>query len=199
MLWEMCGGNRLSLTENMRSDARLFQAYTSLGDDLQAALQRARAMFPVTDRPARYTLTISHKTRMKINRLRNMEEADRTKQRCAFFAQRRPASRGGNQPQDMILWKGLQLIGAGGRCLKGLFYEVEEVTEEVVRLTAGLVLTHEQAVQSLRLCYALTYASCQGLTLPGLVRLDTKSDHFTLKHLYVGLSRATGADLVELC
>ena len=84
---------------------------------------------------------------------------------------------------------------------------MEEVTEEMVRLTAaasslgcasGLVLTHEQAVQSLRLCYALTYASCQGLTLPGVVRLDTKSDHFTLKHLYVGLSRATAADLVEV-
>ena len=46
--------------------------------------------------------------------------------------------------------------------------------------------------------YALTYASCQGLTLPGVVRLDTRSNHFTLKHLYVGLSRATGADLVEI-
>jgi hypothetical protein len=198
MLFEMCGGNRLTLTENMRSDARLFQAYTSLGDDLQAALQRARAMFPVTDRPARYTLTISHKTRMKINKLRNMEGAARTRQRCAFFEQLQPTSRGGNQPQDMILWQGLQLIGAGQRCLKGMFYEVEEVDDEMVKLTSGLMLTHEQAVQSLRLCYAITYASCQGLTLPGVVRLDTRSDHFTLKHLYVGLSRATAADLVEV-
>ena len=82
--------------------------------------------------------------------------------------------------------------------MKGLFYEVQEVTEEMVRLTSGLLLTHEQAVQSLRLGYALTYASCQGLTLPGVVRLDTKSSHFTLKHLYVGLSRATSADLVEV-
>ena len=82
--------------------------------------------------------------------------------------------------------------------MKGLFYEVEEVTEDAVRLTNGQVLTYEQAVQSLRLCYALTYASCQGLTLPGVVRLDTKSEHFTLKHLYVGLSRATAADLVEV-
>ena len=103
----------------------------------------------------------------------------------------------------MILWKGLQLTGAGHRCLKGLFYEVEEVRddlkEKTVQLTSGLVLTHEQAVQSLRLCYALTYASCQGLTLPGVVRLDTQSSHFTMKHLYVGLSRATAADLVEVC
>ena len=67
-----------------------------------------------------------------------------------------------------------------------------------MRLTNGLVLTHEQAVQSLRLTYAMTYASCQGLTLPGLVRLDTQSEHITIKHLYVGLSQATSADLVEV-
>ena len=118
-------------------------------------------------------------------------------------------TRAGNQPQDMILWKGLQLIGAGHRCLKGLFYEVAEIRSDVakeaaensggiVKLTSGLVLTFDQAVLSLRLCYALTYASCQGLTLPGVVRLDTRSDHFTLKHLYVGLSRATSASLVEV-
>ena len=149
----------------------------------------------MTKWPARYTLTISHKSRMKINRLRNMQEA---KSWDSVFLKAPQETRGGNQPQDMILWKGLQLIGAGHRCLKGLFYEVEEVNENNLQLTSGLVLTHEQAVQSLRLCYALTYASCQGLTLPGVVRLDTKSDHFTLKHLYVGLSRATGADLVEV-
>jgi hypothetical protein len=195
MLFEMCGGNRLTLTENMRSDAKLFEAYTTLGNDLQEALQKARALFPVTDRPARYTLTISHKNRMRINRLRNMEDAASWE---SVFLKAPKETRGGNQPQDMILWKGLQLIGAGHRCLKGLFYEVEEVNEKIVQLTSGLVLTHEQAVQSLRLCYALTYASCQGLTLPGVVRLDTESDHFTLKHLYVGLSRATAADLVEV-
>jgi Cdc6-like AAA superfamily ATPase len=195
MLWEMCGGHRLILTENMRSDARLFEAYTNLGDNLQDALVKARALFPKTSRPARYTLTISHKNRMKINRIRNAQDA---KSWNSVFLKAPKETRGGNQPQDMILWKGLQLIGAGHRCLKGLFYEVEEVNEEMVTLTNGLVLTHKQAVQSLRLCYALTYASCQGLTLPGVVRLDTQSSHFTLKHLYVGLSRGTAADLAEV-
>ena len=183
------------LTENMRSDARLFEAYTDLGSNLQEALERTRALFPASQRPARYTLTISHRNRMRINRLRNMQDA---KDWDSIFLKAPKGTRGGNLPQDMILWKGLQLIGAGHRCLKGLFYEVEEVTEEMVRLTSGLVLTHEQAILSLRLCYALTYASCQGLTLPGVVRLDTRSNHFTLKHLYVGLSRGTAADLVEV-
>ena len=194
MLFEMCGGHRLTLTENMRSDARLFEAYTNLGANLEEALAKTRALFPVSKRPARYTLTISHKERMRVNRIRNLQDAQE-----GILLKAPKETRGGNQPQDMLLWKGLQLIGAGHRCLKGLFYEVEDVGEETVTLTGGLVLTHEQAISSLRLCYALTYASCQGLTLPGVVRLDTQSPHFTLKHLYVGLSRATGADLVEVC
>ena len=107
-------------------------------------------------------------------------------------------TRAGNQPQAMKIWPGLQLIGAGGRCLKGMFYTVVACDEAKVELNTGLVLTHQQAFESLRLSYALTYASCQGLTLPGVVRLDTQSPHFTLKHLYVGVSRATAADLVEV-
>ena len=98
----------------------------------------------------------------------------------------------------MKLWPGLQLIGAGGRCLKGMFYTVAACDEEKVELNTGVSLTHQQAFESLRLSYALTYASCQGLTLPGVVRLDTQSSHFTMKHLYVGLSRATAADLAEV-
>ena len=132
MLFEMCGGNRLTLTENMRSDAKLFEAYTTLGDDLQEALQKARALFPVTDRPARYTLTISHKNRVRIKRVRNVEDAASWE---SVFLKAPKETRGGNQPQDMILEKGLQLIGAGHRCLKGLFYEVEELYEKIVQIT----------------------------------------------------------------
>jgi hypothetical protein len=53
-------------------------------------------------------------------------------------------------------------------------------------------------VRSLRLPYALTYASCQALTLKGVVRLETESSNMTLRHLYVGISRATAASLVEV-
>jgi hypothetical protein len=212
MLHEMCGGNMLVLTENMRSDAKLFGFYTTLGSNLEEALVRARRMFPVTDRPAAYTLTMSQRNRMKINKLRNQQEAltgfrwdDASKawENTVFI--RYPKStlqerrnKAGNQPQDFILWPGLQLIGAGQRCLEGMFYEVAAVDETFVELTSGLKLTHEQALKSLRLSYALTYASCQGLTLKGLLRLDTQSPNFTLKHLYVGISRATAADLVEV-
>ena len=110
-----------------------------------------------------------------------------------------PGRPGGTRHRPcLLLWPGIQLIGAGHLCKKGLFYEVAEVSGDFVNLTCGLRLTHEQTVRSLRLAYALTYASCQGLTLPGVVRLETDSPNFTMKHLYVGISRATSAELIEV-
>mgnify|MGYP002809688238 CR=1 FL=1 len=44
----------------------------------------------------------------------------------------------------------------------------------------------------------MTYASCQGRTLAGRLRLEVDSVHMTTRHLYVGISRATAADLVEV-
>ena len=203
MLWDMCQGNKLVLTENKRSDAKLFDFYTNLGDDLQSALRRAKQLFPRTKREAAYTLTMSHSRRVAVNKLRNRQEymqkfAKGQGPPQAVLVKAPPPTRSGNQPQDMWLWPGLQLIGAGGLCKKGLFYEVAEVDGNIVHLTCGLRLTHEQAARSLRLSYGLTFASCQGLTLRGVVRLETDSPNFTLKHLYVGVSRATAADLVEI-
>ena len=116
-----------------------------------------------------------------------------------FLAKAATAAVGrGNVPQSMWVWPGLQLIGAGSRALKGLFYEVAEVTADTLKLTSGLSLTHEQALRSLRLTYALVYASVQGLTLRGVLRLETSSPNYTMKHLYVGISRGTAAELVEV-
>jgi len=203
MLHEMCGGNRLTLTENKRSDAKLFNFYTNLGD-LGVALARAREIFPRTDRPAAYTLTMSHARRVFVNRLRNRQDYlekfsyGTSPEDVVFLKAPAQTSRAGNLPQDMFVWKGLQLIGAGGHAKKGLFYEVAEVNDKTVNFACGLQLTHEQAAKSLRLAYALTYASCQGLTLRGTVRLETDSPNFTMKHLYVGISRATAGDLAEV-
>ena len=98
----------------------------------------------------------------------------------------------------MWLWRGQQLVGAGGKCLKGLWYNVESLDDDYIELVGGLKLSHQDAVRSLRLPYALTYASCQALTLKGVVRLETESTNMTLRHLYVGISRATAAELVEV-
>ena len=50
----------------------------------------------------------------------------------------------------------------------------------------------------LRLSHALTYAACQGLSLPGVRLLQTDSPHFGWKHLYVGSSRCTSSRLLEV-
>ena len=42
-----------------------------------------------------------------------------------------------------------------------------------------LTKTHAKLLRHTRLCHAITYASCQGLTLRGRVHLrDTSSPHF---------------------
>ena len=161
--------------------------------DLQESLIEARDLFPTTTRQADYTLTMSHRRRVQINRKTNMF----LKPLGSIFIRAPIASRAGNNPQSMWLWSGQQLVGAGGKCLKGLWYNVEKLTEDTVELVGGLKLSHQDAVRSLRLPYALTYASCQALTLKGVVRLETESSNMTLRHLYVGISRATAASLVE--
>ena len=84
--------------------------------------------------------------------------------------------------------------------MKGVFYEIEECDNDVVKLKSGEELTHDECAKCLRLSYAITFSSCQGLTLPGIVRLDdTASKHFSIKHLYVGASRCTSSKLLEIC
>jgi hypothetical protein len=216
MLLEMCGANRFTLTENKRSDAKLFDFYTGLrcgkpdARDLQEALAEARVLFPsvgnlgpmdddtkancVQVGSTNYTLTMSHKRRVFVNRAQNQ----RLKPSEAIFIRAPAATRAGNQPQSMWVWPGLQLIGAGGKCLKGLFYTVETIMDDVLFLNTGQKLTRTECLKSLRLAYALTYASCQGLTLKGRVTLETESPNMTLRHLYVGISRATAANLVQV-
>ena len=66
-------------------------------------------------------------------------------------------------------------------------------------LSNGAKLTAEQVCKCTRLAHCLCYSSVQGLTLPGVVRLsDIGSPMFNLRHLYVGVSRATAASLVEV-
>ncbi|CAE8607610.1 unnamed protein product, partial [Polarella glacialis] len=186
MLLDMCNGNRLTLTENKRSDQKLFGFYTGLrcgtpdARDLRESVEEARRLFPATDLQANFTLTMSHKRRVQVNRFQNQLQ----KPESAIFIRAPAPTRAGNQPQSMWLWDGLQLIGAGGRCLKGLFFTVQSVTEDSV-LLEGQTLTHQEAVRSLRLSYGLTFASCQGLTLPGRVGLETESPNMTLRHLYL--------------
>ena len=60
-----------------------------------------------------------------------------------------------------------------------------------------VILPREKFFQQLRLPYARTYASVQGLTISGLIALhDVDHPHMCHRKLYVGLSRATGRQFV---
>ena len=154
---DLAGGWRHELTENKRSNARIFDLVRSLRVDepdkmpLQEALQTAQRLFPRKPGVPDTTLTISHAQRMAIN-------ADANRRLAPAIAQlvepeEDPDTAEQNKSQPMRVWPGLKLIGAGGAIKKGTFVTVAA-------------------------------ASSQGLTLQGRVHLDTRSKHFTLRHLY---------------
>ena len=140
-------------------------------------------------------LVISHAHRMAINDRENRRLAP---EGAVLLEHRAQGPAGTNQPQTMRLWPGLRLVGAGGRVPKGCFVTVREAGERIV-LDDGQSFTPAELLRSTRLCHAITYASCQGLTLRGRVWLcDTLNPHFSVKHLYVGASRCTGAELLSV-
>ena len=63
-----------------------------------------------------------------------------------------------------------------------------------------LKLSHAEASKNLRLTFALCYATVQGRTLRDkhIVLLDTRRHFFTMRHLIVGLSRATAGRFVHV-
>ena len=72
--------------------------------------------------------------------------------------------------------------------------------EEAIASTASALeeefdLKHGEFVRNMRLSFACTYASAQGLTIHDLLALhDTGHCHFKPRMLYVGVSRSTGSD-----
>jgi hypothetical protein len=103
-----------------------------------------------------------------------------------------------NLVQVMWLCPDLRLMGSGHKVQTGIFTTVKACDAEKVVLDNDLTLTHSQVCQSLCLSYAITYASCQGLTLKGRVRLETQSGFLTTRHIFVGFSRRARCDVVEV-
>ena len=67
-------------------------------------------------------------------------------------------------------------------------------------LDDGQSFSGAELLRYTQLCHAIAYASLLGLTLRGRVWLcDADNPHFSVKHLYVGASRATSAELVSVC
>ncbi|CAE7216787.1 unnamed protein product [Symbiodinium natans] len=163
LLHDLAGGFYHELTENHRSDGAIFGFLQYLRVDeaeeppLHEALQLARERFPRRGQPDT-CLVISHANRMRLNEQHNRRMAPEGAVTLRYE----------NSPQTMRVWPGLRLVGAGGKVAKGCFVTVSEASPESVKLETGERFTHAELLRHTRLCHAITYASCQGLTLPAL-------------------------------
>ena len=207
LLHTLAGGNRVTLVECRRSDKELFDFYASLVEGgvrnitpLHSVLAEARATFNYPGF-CRNNLVISHRKRIQLNRQINEQHAPP----CAVRIVIGGRVLRGNSAQTMLIWPGIELLGAVPTERKGIrngcLYTVAEIGEETVSLQElpGVTLTFEQVKLWLRLSYAQTYASVQGSEFTAQLRLhDTTHHFFTLRHLFVGLSRARAAQDVSV-
>jgi len=203
LLHRMCGENMVQLRECRRADKVLFDFHGSLiagGGRFELsvarAVQEAKAAFDFTG-PVRWNLVISHAKRVQINRKRNLFYSrwkDVVKLNIAG-----PALRG-NAAQSMILWQGLQLLGSGGAVRNQVLYTIMRIEGEQLWLEElEKPLAFAQVKSCLRLSFAQTHASVQGTEYDEPLRLHGCSNrHFSLKHLFVGLSRSKSGALVSL-
>ena len=164
--------------------------------DFLSCLNEARARFPQKPGFPDISLVISHKLRKRINQSQN--KATKPIDACYIESNDGP----------MYLHKGLRLQGhlqekARGVC-NAAFYTILELHDKTIKVICEasqqeieLPITFVQ--KHMRLGYAITQASCQSLSCKGRVRIYN-SDHmfFTKNHLYVTVSRATAASLVEV-
>ena len=215
---DLAGGHRHELTENMRSDPGIFNfvKWLRVGEEACPTLEQAKArlkeLFPSKPGWPDTTLVISHSKRMAVNAAANRALAPEGSKLLELETHVIHIDLGcyesvptancqtatpQNSPQSMRVWPGLRLIGAGGKIPKGVFAAVAEVEPDGVRLDNGMRLKNQELLRATRPSHAVTYASCQGLTLHNRVRLDLESCHLTLRHLYVGASRATSSELLE--
>ena len=87
-------------------------------------------------------------------------------------------------------------MGAGGKVAKGTFVRVAEADAERVTLDGGQQFAHPELLTALPRHHL---RELPGLTLRGRVwLLDAGTQHFNLRHLYVGASRATSSDLLSV-
>ena len=200
LLHDLAGGWCHELSERWRFDEGVFSFLQWLRVDeaeqvpLREAVQMARQRFPRRGEPE-VCLLISHAKRLQINERENRRRAPEDALLVQYAG---PETAGTNAPQTMRVWPGLRLVGAGGKVQKGVFVTVSEVGERV-SLESGQSFEPRELLKHTRLCSAITYASVQGLTLRGRVWLcDVDSPHFTMKHLYMGCSRATSSELLSV-
>ena len=207
MFHRLSDGNRLTLTKCRRSDSFLFDFYSSLISGgvrfhmpLSEVLEEARSLFHF-EGYARHNLCISHVKRRKLNREINLA----LRPEGAILIRAKPEKGQTNTAQNMFIWPGLELIGATTAVRRGIrnncMYEVISLEEDgvTVRGDSDIKLAYDQVASWLRLSDARTYASVQGTEFSESLRLhDCTNKHFTMKHLFVALSRAKDKNKIDI-
>jgi energy-coupling factor transporter ATP-binding protein EcfA2 len=249
----LCEGTHVHFTQYRRGDesARpLFDFYCSLYQRLKLQNQRAMLDASLEEAKERFkacpvipdvTLCASHYKRRLLNHAVNMTLA-RQEDKTLFIPCTKTKALGVTMvPQDMTIWKGLELLGCihqsnSKTVINGVLYVVQDWDERFVYLNVheryqtqpdddsdeepepedqdddavedpaegdvptDLKLSHENVSKWLRLTHVRCYGSIQGCTMEKqhILLMDTHSRHFTLRHLIVGVSRATHQDFVHV-
>ena len=182
----------------------LFDFYSSLiaggnrfQQPLTEVLEAARALTGF-EGPARHNLCISHRRRILLNR--QLNKAFLPEGVLPTFIRAKPKKGQMCQSQTMFLWPGIELLGCVQSFRKirnNVLYRVTALEGDSATLVLAqgegdpIELTLAQVGEWLRLSYAQTYASCQGTEFSDTLRChDTANVHFSMRHLFVAMSRA---------
>ena len=192
LVWELAQGRLVHLTQCRRSDPSLFQLYTT-----PPSIEALKALLPYRGM-ARWNLTVSHRCRKRLNERKNRQcrELDHI---CLEADKRFP------QSQKVYLAVGVPLVACKTWESEGItnasFWTVVALSPLRLESEAGKVIEFDPArcQEYFRLAHAMTYQVSQGRTLPGTVCLwEVGSSDCGAKHIRVGLSRATAAELVSI-
>ena len=148
-------------------------------------------------------LCISHVKRRKLNR----EINHALKPEGAILIRAKAEKGQLNAAQSMFIWEGIELLGATSSVKRGIrnncVYKVTGLEEDSVCVRyeeePPIKLTYTQVASWLRLSFARTYASVQGTEFSETLRLhDVNNRHFTLRHLFVAISRSRDKQLIDI-
>jgi hypothetical protein len=211
MFYRMAGGNKLTMRTCRRADQFLFDFYGSLIKGgcrfhlpLADVIEEARMLFHF-EGVARNNLCISHVQRRRINKEVNLA----LKPSGAILIRAKAEKGQLNAAQPMYIWEGIQLLGCTSAVKKGIrnnvLYEVTKIGDESIWVKGEcsdeeLRLSFSQVAALCRLPFARTYASVQGTEFSDELRLhDVSNRHFTMRHLFVAISRARDRSKIDIC
>ena len=212
LMHQLCNGYRVELQTYRRgTDPQLFAWFCSLygQEDARGLANESRARYPAECDPRSnpLVLCLSHKKRMLINRRQNELLKPANARYCEWQGEDPVGTT--MLPQSMHVWTGQELIGCPRgsgkqRVVQGVIYTVTAINEEGIELQMlpeyrrgandeTTSMPWDEVCAQMRLCTALCYYTAQGRTIRDrhIVLLDTTHQHFSVRALIVGLSRAT--------